>query len=293
MPVGVSTAHLLLPEASVSAILDALAALAPPVIELAAGGPEPLGRALLGALHHAALPVAAVEAFFPGPRPLAGPALAALDAGERAVAQRLCAQSIVTAAELGAPVVVVTLGGVPLGEELTDVRQAFERGEPAAAARARALAARRARGSAPLDAARQALEPLLRLAETAAVQLALPNRPGYDQLPDERELDRLLADFRGAPLGAWFDTGAAHVADVLGLAPPGAALAHFAPVALGVHLSDAAGLARGLAPGVGEVDFAALKDALPADAPRFVHCAPGAFPREVALALEAMRALLS
>jgi sugar phosphate isomerase/epimerase len=291
MIVGLSTAHLLASEATVAAILDEVAALAPAAVELAAGGPAGLQRALAGAVATArqGLPLVALEAFFPGPRPLAGPALTAPDAGERAAAQKLCERSILTAAELGARVVVVALGAVGFDAEKEQLRQAFERGELDAKTWQRKRAERAAAAPPHLDAARLALEPLLRLAEAATVTLAVCNRPDYDQIPDPDEVARLLADFRGAPLGTWFDSAAAHVQEALGAAPAGAHLAAFGRAAVGVHLGDAAGLARGLAPGTGVIDFAALKPALPAEAPLFVHCAPGVFRREVHEALAEMR----
>jgi sugar phosphate isomerase/epimerase len=273
----------------VARILDEVAALAPAAVELAAGGPEGLQRALAGAVAGAGVPIVALEAFFPGPRPLAGPALAAADAGERGVAQRLCERTIYTAAELGARVVVVRLGAVAFNADHAGRRDAFERGDLDEQAWQPARAARAAAAPAHLDAARLALEPLLRVAEAAAVVLAVTNPPEFAELPDAAEVARLLADFRGAPLGTWYDTAAAHVLEAVGAAPAGAALAAFGRGAAGVHLTDAAGLARGLAPGTGEVDFAALTGALPQDAPRFVHCAPGVFRREVHEALEAMQ----
>jgi sugar phosphate isomerase/epimerase len=295
MTVGLSTAHLLVPGATVSGILDELGRLAPAAVELGAGGPEGLGRGLIGALATGSrgVPVVALEAFCPGPRPLAGPALAARDATERAAAARLAGRTILAAAELGARFVVVALGVVGFDTESARLRAGFERGEAQESLWREKRAERAAAAGPHLDLARLALEPLLRLAESAGVVLAVTNRPDYAELPAPEELLGLLADFAGAPLGPWFDTAAAHGLEVSGAAAPGATLAAFGRGALGVHLTDAAGLARGLPPGTGEVDFPALAAALPATAPRFVHCAPGAFPREIAASLQAMRAVFT
>jgi sugar phosphate isomerase/epimerase len=292
MTVGLSLAHLLLPQASVSDILDEITALSPPVLEVAAGGPEPLQRALAAGIARLHLPICAVEAFFPGPRPLAGPALSAPDAAERQAAVRLTERSIYAAAEFGARLVVVALGDVAFDAEGPLLRQAFERAEPPVRLIRRKREERASAAAPHLDAARLALEELLRVAEAATVELALCNRPSYEQLPDADEIGVLLNDFRGAPLGTWFDTAAAKVQETLGTAPSEAALRSFGRDALGVHLTDATGLTRGLAPGIGEIDFALLKDRIPAAAPRFVHCAPGASAREVREALTAMQLLL-
>jgi sugar phosphate isomerase/epimerase len=293
MGVGLSTAHLLSPTASVAAMLDALTAAAPAAVEVAAGGPEPLQLALLDALRRRpALPLRALEAYAPAGRASAGPALAALDAAERAVAVERAERSVRVASELGIGVVVLALGRVAVDAEWPLVRQRFTRDEVDESFWRRHRAAREARAPAHLDAARAALEPLLRLAESAAVTLALVNRPGYDDVPDAADARVLLADFVGAPLATFYDTAAAHVQETLGTAAPGAQLAAFGPAARGAHLTDAAGFTRGLPPGVGEVDFAALPGKLPASAPLFVHCAPSSHTREVGEALAKMRALL-
>jgi len=114
MGVGLSTAHLLTPTASVARILEALAAAAPAAVELAAGGPAPLPEALLTALsrRRPALPLLALEAYAPGGRASAGPALCALDRDERAAAVRLAQRSLQAAAGAGIGVLVVALGRV-------------------------------------------------------------------------------------------------------------------------------------------------------------------------------------
>jgi sugar phosphate isomerase/epimerase len=210
----------------------------------------------------------------------------------RTAAVERATRSLRTAAELGVGLVVVALGRVEVDADWPLVRTRFARGEIDAAFWRDRSAARAARAPRHLDAARAALEPLLRLAESAAVTVALVNRPGYDEVPDAAEVRALLADFAGSPLGTFYDTAAAHVQETLGTAAPGAALAAFGAAARGAHLTDAAGFVRGLPPGVGEVDFAALRGQLPDAAPRFVHCAPSSYPREVRAALARLRGML-
>jgi sugar phosphate isomerase/epimerase len=294
MAVGLSTGHLLAPGASVHGVLQAVAASAPAAVEMAAGGPEPLQLALLQALQQQrpALPLVALEAYAPAERASTGPALCAPDRAERAAAVQRAERSLRVAAEVGIGVVVVSLGRVDFDAEWPLLRTRFARGEDTSELLRRTHAARAARAPLHLDAARAALELLLRLAERSDVSLGIVNRPGYDELPDATEALALLADFGGARLGTFYDTAAARVQETLGTAAPGTALAAFGANALGAHLTDAAGFARGLPPGVGEVDFAALKGRLPAGAPLFVHCAPTSYPPEVDAALASMRALL-
>jgi sugar phosphate isomerase/epimerase len=293
MGVGLSTAHLLTPTASVARILEALAAAAPAAVELAAGGPAPLPEALLTALsrRRPALPLLALEAYAPGGRASAGPALCALDRDERVAAVRLAERSLEAAGSAGIGVLVVALGRVAVDAGWPLLRTRFARGEALADTWRRRRAERDARAAGHLDAARASLEPLLRRAERHAVAVALVNRPAYDEVPDATEVGALLADFGGARLGTFYDTAAAQVQETLGSAAPGAHLAAFGAAALGAHLTDAAGFTRGLPPGVGEVDFGSLRGRLPEHAPLFVHCAPVSYPREVDAALQSMRAL--
>jgi sugar phosphate isomerase/epimerase len=294
MVVGLSTAHLLSPRGTVDAVVRAIADAAPAAVELAAGGPEPFQLELLQALarQRSVLPLQALEAYAPAARASAGPALCALDRAERTAAVKCTERSLHLAAEVGIGVLVVSLGRVEVDADWPLVRTRFARDEVAPELWRCRRAERDARAPLHLDAARDALEPLLRLAERCAVTLGLINRPGYDEVPDAAEVGALLAEFGGARLGTYFDTAAACVQETLGTAAPGAHLAAFGAHALGAHLTDAAGFARGLPPGVGEVDFAALRGRLPETAPLFVRCAPASYPREVREALARMRALL-
>ena len=95
----------------------------------------------------------------------------------------------------------------------------------------------------------------------------------------------------GAPLGTFFDSAASHVQATLGSAPHGSTVEAFGQAALGAHLTDAAGTVRGLCPGLGEVDFVAVVAALPAEAPKMLHCAPGTYRRELVEGMAALRQL--
>lgn len=60
-------------------------------------------------------------------------------------------------------------------------------------------------------------------------------------------------------MGYWHDTGHAHAHAVLGLNPPGELLQRYGQNLIGIHIHDAVGLNDHLAPGLGEIDFNAIK----------------------------------
>jgi len=210
--------------------------------------------------------------------------LCAEDRAERQAAVAAAERALAGAGARGVPVVVLAPGGVALSIPDHEVALAFARGEwdPAAPQDERTARATRA-----LDALRFALEPLCARAERESVRVALPTRGAPAELPTVDEAVGLLADFRGAPLGYWHDTAAAHQEAALGLEKEAAWLEQLGAAALGARASDACGLLAPLAPGVGEVDFASI-----ARLPLAVLTAPPSAPAaEIAAALALLGAL--
>ena len=272
MTVGLSTAHLLIPGAAVAGMLDAWPRLAPAAVELAAGGPEALQRAFAGGVGYTSRPAGCRgRSVLPGPAAVAGPALAASIPASARWRSGWCERSIYAAAEFGARVVVLRSGG-RVRRGVAAARRAFERGEldekrgSASAPSARPRPPRRI--STPT---RLALEPLLRVAEAATVTAGgvQPSR-STTKLPDPAELGRLLADFRGAPLGTFYDTAAAHVQEALGSGAAGRVSGRLRP-------AGAAGRTSAMRPGPPAAWRRASarwisrrsRDALPKDALRF------------------------
>ena len=232
-------------------------------IELDCRIPEPRFEEVVRAAHDHGLAISSLEALCPHPAELArrGPApglvpLANPDESERRVAVRLHRSVLERAADAGVPVVVLTLGRVelpgdatlPALEDAREVRQYLER---------RAAAA--ARYS---DAARFALDALVPVAERLGRVLAIAMPGELAGVPSFQELSTLVADFRGAPLGAWLDTAA-----ITRLARAGIRRAEtwsaLGESILGVRLTDEDGDGAERVPGEGRVDFAALAGALP------------------------------
>ncbi len=96
--------------------------------------------------------------------------------------------------------------------------------------------------------------------ERLGLVLCLENLPRPNAYPDADEAEKLMADYAGAPLRLWFDTGHARVRETQGWAAPAAELAsRLAAHVHGIHVNDVEGRHDDhFAPGGGKVDFAAL-----------------------------------
>jgi sugar phosphate isomerase/epimerase len=210
----------------------------------------------------------AVGAPPPEGEPSPPPRLCAADAGERAAAVRAHLRALEIASELEVPVVAVCLGALdpdprwgrregPLrDDEAEDLRRAAR---AAAAARPRAL-----------DAARLALDPLLRRGAGLGVRVAVENPALPTEIPMPEDLFRLLADFRGAPIAYAHDLAAARLLKGLG-GPPGREMAQAGREALALFfVSDANEREMGLVPGRGDLDLRGLAAALPPEVPRIL-----------------------
>lgn len=211
------------------------------------------------------LPILAIEAPCPETRESVAQ-LCASDREEARVALARAEETVRRAGELQAGFVALRLGEVrSLGADWQRARERFLRGE-LDEDDGRAIAGRRERsGGRELDAARRALDRLAREAEAAGVALAIRNGRRFVDVPTARELDLLLADCAGAPVGPLFDVAAAQLPAAMHIWPFALAQAAFGSAEL-VYFSDACGPLCGLPPGAGELDLAAIAGALPKSA---------------------------
>jgi hypothetical protein len=183
------------------------------------------------------------------------PRLAATDADERAAAIELSEQALGLASSFGARVAEVDFGGVFLAATPADfarhfARRACDPGEPGALVLQRALAERKALGSALVDACRWSAERLVRAAERAGTRLAVRIAATPLQAPTPRELGELRDTFGDALAPAW-DPARLSVLTALGLPVAEARLKSLAEAAGLVIESDAVGLTPGYLPGLG------------------------------------------
>jgi sugar phosphate isomerase/epimerase len=205
--------------------------------------------------------------------------LAALDRSERELAVEWTTRTIENANDLEAELVVLHCGAVEMEPNHRHIyaryQAASQRDEQLDDLISGELAQRRRLQMPHLDAIRFSLERLLNAAQRYGVILGLENRAHYFEIPDSEEFAGLFAEFEGAPMGYWHDTGHAHTQEMLGIVSQADLLAAHGDHLVGVHLHDAVGLKDHLAPGSGEIDFTMLKPYLEAGPTLVIELAPG------------------
>lgn len=193
------------------------------------------------------MPVGSVHAF--APVPLSAPQgypelypLASFDADAARIAHLNVVKNVSFAAEMGADTVVLHAGRV-MCRAWTKKGRAKKREQ---------------RGLKLLDIFRRELAEIVPVLEKARVVLALENLPYYEGFPNESELAAILKEDCGGWVKGWFDTGHHLVRRNLGWIG-----ADFVPAPkdyAGMHLNDVVDTTDDhLAPGMGKVDFAALR----------------------------------
>ena len=197
------------------------------------------------------IPVGSVHAFCPVPisAPQGYPELyqlASLDDDARAIARVHVRKNIEFAAEMGADTVVLHAGRVMC-------RGLFRSWD---------MKRRVKRGRKLVEAFKKELEQMIPVLEKHKVTLGLENLPYLEGFPNDGELMQLITHFQQAPIRGWFDTGHARVCEMHGWGK-----ANFVDqkvcaesIYAGMHLNDVEAFEDDhFAPGMGKVDFAALK----------------------------------
>lgn len=162
---------------------------------------------------------------------------------ERERALALTKQTIQMATRFGASRVVLHLGTVPMKEHTRKLEEMALKGEiysrPYIDLKLQFVAEREKLSAFYLDRARAALRELLPIAEQARVALAVETRSHYEQVPNEKELLALMAEFQDNPwLGTWHDFGHVQRKANLGLLDHAQLLQALAPKLLGCHVHD-------------------------------------------------------
>lgn len=210
--------------------------------------------------------VGSVHAFSPVPIGVPGGHpelfhLAAVDEDLRRMAFLHTRNTLDFAASLGARVVVVHAGRVPVGGCWTRHAAYCVAGDCSGRVcrwNRRLLLKRRARRiGRHLDALRKSLDELLPLSASAGLVLALENLPSLDALPDDEEMCSLAKSYDTPHLRRWHDIGHGQVMENCGFGNHLEGSRRMLPLTAGVHIHDVAGpLTDHLAPGGGRIDFA-------------------------------------
>lgn len=227
-------------------------------------------KGLLPLLKSAGLPVVSLHHPVPLPDDLPLEAasgerlsLASPDRAEREAGLAAARRTLELASDLEAGVVVFHLGSIgelaPLWDELRRHHQeGMVEGEEAAQFRAEAVERRAELAGPYLERALTGLDRLMGPAERLGVKVAVEVRYHFHEVPSPKEIERILSELRGAPIGYWHDTGHAEAQERVGFFGHRAMLEYFQDALLGVHLHDIDGLRDHLPPGAGSLDWAGL-----------------------------------
>ena len=213
-------------------------------------------------------------------------------AGDRAI--DLIRRTAGAARDLGVRKVVLTAGRIldpELENAYTEALELFEaEGLTDPVRNLLASAHDRMRGflEAHVDRILRRLHRLLK--QEPEMVFCLQNRLPFHAFPQFTTLEWIFEDLNSPRLGYWHHTGNAHLHERLGIVEEGAWLGRYGPRLIGVTLHDAVGIEQGLPPGMGEVDFKGLKEALPSEALRVLALRSGASIEEARLGLSELRA---
>jgi len=255
-------------------------------IELSYRISEDLYQQIRGPLRRSGLKVVSVHNYFPIPSArsdLKGSGdlflLSSSDPEERQKAIRFTTKSIEHAGELGAAAVVLHCGFVEMNHEMQVFYKYFNSNrldsEEAQIFFRNKLKQRDRRKPEHLGNLSYSLDRLLPVAEKQGVLLGLENRYHYHELPGPDDFGVIFANYKGAPIGYWHDTGHAHANEALGLIRRRSLLQSYSGQLIGIHLHDAVGLDDHIPPGSGEIDFKALKPFLKTDTIKVIELKPG------------------
>ena len=209
---------------------------------------------------------------------------------DRSRAVRLTQQTMATAAEFGAPFVVLHLGRMtPLAGMTDALLTALREKGVASRAYARlkldAVCKRENAARIYLERVTALLEPLVEEAERRGLTLCIENRSDFEAIPTERELLTLLKKFNTPHLRYWHDFGHAQMRENLGLLDHAQWLEEIAPYTVGAHLQDAAWPDKDhLIPFEGEIPFDRLVPILPSSMSYILELSSRATPSAICAA---------
>jgi sugar phosphate isomerase/epimerase len=301
---GMSTSWLSGGSATAEGMLAALKNLDVTGIELSYGISEDRYQHLRTLLKRCGLKVVSVHNFFPIPAARSESKgsgdlflLSSSDPEERRNAIRYTTKSIEHAGELGAAAVILHCGFVEMDHQMQVFYKYFNSSqlgsEEAQNFIRNKLKERDRRKPEHLENLLFSLDRLLPVAEKQDILLGLENRYHYHELPGPDDFGAIFANFEGAPIGYWHDTGHAHANEALGLISRKSLLQSYSDQLIGIHLHDAIGLDDHIPPGSGEIDFRALKPFLKTDTLKVIELKPGIPKSKVSEGIKFIRDTLS
>lgn len=206
--------------------------------------------------------------------------LAALSPQIREEAIAATITTITTAAELGAPFVIVHAGNIKM-RSLSDklvklIKKGKRHTKQYEQKKMKLLLRRSGKAQKHIDALLSSLQALQPVLEKENVVLAIENLPTWEALPTEAEMETLLTTLQTPHIGCWFDLGHGQIKENLGLISNLHWIKRLQPWIRGMHLHDVKNPARDhLMPPEGDIDFKRFADVLSGDHQLVLEPAPG------------------
>jgi sugar phosphate isomerase/epimerase len=203
-----------------------------------------------------------------------------LDARERENAYRHTVKTIETAERLKAKLVVLHMGSVEMKDytdRLVDMAGAGEK-ETSKYQKLclEAEEKREYRKEKPVQLADEMLRRLVDLAEPRGLVLGVENREAIEEIPFESDFPFLFQEFNTPAVRYWHDTGHAQIKENLGFIHHAFHLESMAAHLAGFHIHDVLFPGRDhVSPGMGMIDFAALKPYVRPDHIKVFELSPG------------------
>ncbi len=202
------------------------------------------------------------------------PPLSSLDKEERDKAVFYAESTIEFASQVGAEAVVVHCGFVCIDSNggpghssnlkmLRDklyrlYEQGLWKGREYAQMKEEYQQARESGARKYLGATKRSLDRIVNLASKYKIKLGLETRDSFHEIPQFEEMQNLLEEFGGSPLGYWHDLGHAEKTSRIGFTLHKEWLSHFHDKMIGVHIHDIIGLKDHYVPGTGEMDWESI-----------------------------------
>ena len=198
-----------------------------------------------------------------------------------------------TAVALGASVMVLHVGSVPLEDGLEPkLRDMYKKGEfrrpEYCDLRERLLAQREARKAPYLDAAYERVRRLVDRAGEHGIRVGLESRYYFHEIPNLEEMALFMEEF-GDSVGYWHDVGHAENLERLGFTPHIDWLKTLGHRMIGVHLHDISTLADHEAPGKGDLNLRAIAPYVPDEAIRVCELTSGNSEEDIRAGLAVLR----
>jgi sugar phosphate isomerase/epimerase len=161
---------------------------------------------------------------------------------ERERAVKLSLQTIDFAARLGAQLVVLHLGRIPMGggefgELVRDAAGKLHSREYVKL-KLKAVEVREKKAALYLRRAKECLEPIIEYAASKNIHLGIESRQGYEEVPNEREMPVLLEEINSPYVGYWHDFGHVQIKHNLGFLDHHEWLSKIRGRLFGCHLHD-------------------------------------------------------